>query len=87
MFFIAHGVVRLSREESGAARDIATLMAGDFFGEGALAGELYPVTAMAVTQCSLYSLELVDLQIAMESNPAIRQALAGAEQRSFRPLA
>jgi len=87
MFFIAHGVVRLSREENGAARDIATLMAGDFFGEGALAGEPYPATAMAMTPCSLYSLELVDLQIAVESNPAIRQALAGAEQRSFRPLA
>jgi CPA1 family monovalent cation:H+ antiporter len=87
MFFIAHGVVRLSRDENDAARDIATLMAGDFFGEGVLAGKTYRATATAMTPCSLYSLELVDLQIAVESNPAIRQALAGAEQRSFRPLA
>jgi CPA1 family monovalent cation:H+ antiporter len=83
MFFIAHGVVRLSREENGVARDIATLMAGDFFGEGALAGEPYRATATAMTPCALYSLERVDLQIAIESNPAIREALQKVLQASL----
>jgi CPA1 family monovalent cation:H+ antiporter len=76
MYFIAHGVVRLSREENGASRDMATFMAGDFFGEGALlGGEPYGATATAVTRCSLYRLERMDLEVAIANSPIIREAL------------
>ncbi|HKV40556.1 MAG TPA: cyclic nucleotide-binding domain-containing protein, partial [Blastocatellia bacterium] len=80
MFFIARGVVRLTRENNGASRDIATLMAGDFFGETALLpGEPYIDAATAVTPCSLYRLERVDLEVAMANDPIVRRALEKLE--------
>src|SRR5262249_25967064 len=33
MYFIAHGVVRLSREGQGGSDDVATFIAGDYFGD------------------------------------------------------
>ena len=76
MYFIAHGVVRLSREDNGAERDVATFVAGDFFGEDALlGGKPYSATATAVTPCSLYRLERMDLDVAIANSPIIREAL------------
>jgi monovalent cation:H+ antiporter, CPA1 family len=76
MYFISHGVVRVSREDHGASRDLATLMAGDFFGEAALlGGEPRNATVTAVTECSLYKLHRDDLEVAMATQPAIRKAL------------
>jgi len=81
MFFISHGVVRVSREDNGVSRDIATLMAGDFFGETALLlGEPRNATVSAVTECSFYKLHRDDLEVAMATQPAIRKAL-GEESR------
>jgi CPA1 family monovalent cation:H+ antiporter len=76
MYFIARGVVRLSRDGHGADHDIATFMAGDFFGEDALLrGEPYDATATAVTPASLYRLERGDLDVAIANSPIIREAL------------
>jgi len=76
MFFINHGVVRVSREDHDVSRDLATLMAGDFFGEAALlSGEPRNATATAVTDCTFYKLHRDDLEVAMATQPAIRKAL------------
>src|SRR5207244_3779414 len=36
LYLVARGVIRVSRQDGGSTRDLATLMAGDFFGETAL---------------------------------------------------
>src|SRR5262249_9468777 len=77
MYFIAHGVVRVSRVEHGMSRDLATMMAGEFFGETALLSvhQLRTATVTAVTPCTLYKLHRDDLSVAMATQPAIRTAL------------
>jgi CPA1 family monovalent cation:H+ antiporter len=77
MYFIAHGVVRVARAEHGKARDLATMMAGEFFGEAALLSGRQPrnATVTAVTPCTLYRLHRDDLRVAMAMQPAIRKAL------------
>ena len=77
MYFIAHGVVRVTRAEHGESRDLATMMAGEFFGEAALLGERQPrnATVTAVTPCTLYRLHRNDLRVAIAMQPAIRKVL------------
>jgi CPA1 family monovalent cation:H+ antiporter len=77
MYFIAHGVVRVSRVEHGVSRDLATMMAGEYFAEAALlsARQLRTATVTAVTPCTLYKLHRDDLSVAMATQPAIRTAL------------
>jgi CPA1 family monovalent cation:H+ antiporter len=77
MYFIAHGVVRVSRAEHGVSRDLATMMAGEFFGEVALLHDRQPrnATVTAVTPCTLYRLHRDDLRVVMATQPAIRKAL------------
>ena len=76
MYVIAHGVVRVSREAQGMSRDLATLMAGEFFGEVALLSqEPHMATVTTVTPCTLYKLHRDDLNVAMATQPAIRKAL------------
>ena len=86
MYFIAHGVVRVSREEHGVWRDLATMMAGEFFGEVALLSGRQPrnATVTAVTHCTLYKLHRSDLEVAMAMQPAIRKAL---EEESHKRIA
>jgi CPA1 family monovalent cation:H+ antiporter len=83
MYFIAHGVVRVSRVERGVSRDLATMMAGEFFGEVALLHGRQPrnATVTAVTQCLLYRLHRHDLQVVMAMQPAIRKALEAESQK------
>ena len=77
MYFIAHGLVRVSREEHGVSRDLATIKAGEFVGETALLSDRQPrnATVTAVTPCTLYRLHRDDLRVAMETQPAIRAVL------------
>ena len=76
MYFISHGVVRVSREDQHVSRDLAMLMAGDLFGETALlSSEPRNATVTAVTECTLYGLHRDDLEVAMATQPAIRKAL------------
>lgn len=57
LYLIVHGVIRVSRLEPGYDKDVATLMAGDFFGEEALWQSISPTTTYrTVTPCSVYEL-------------------------------
>ena len=62
LYLIARGVVRVTREHEGVTHDIATLMAGEFFGEMALLhGGARRATCRAVTPCALYELRREDV--------------------------
>lgn len=83
MYFVKHGTLRASQLPEGphqtlpdADREVAMLIAGDWFGEEAiLDGRSYDVTVRAATACSLYVLGRVELDVAMGNNPAILKAL------------
>jgi CPA1 family monovalent cation:H+ antiporter len=80
LFLVARGVVRVTREDDGHAIDLASLMAGDFFGEMALLhGMARTDTCRAVTPCALYELARADLDAVIETCPAISEALASAD--------
>ena len=82
MYIIARGVARVCREADGQSRDLATLLAGDFFGEIALlSNENRTASVRAVTPCSLFELSREDLHALMDRHPAIRQSLEAAEAR------
>jgi Na+:H+ antiporter len=82
LFLVARGVVRVSRKDGGLSRDLATLMAGDFFGEMALLhGTPRTATCQAVTPCALYELKRSDLDAVRAACPAMQQALEEADRR------
>ncbi len=82
LFLLARGVVRVVRQEGGESRDLATLMAGDFFGEMALLhGARRTATCRAVTPCALYELRRDDLEAVRGAAPGIRDALEEADRR------
>lgn len=81
MYLIARGVVRVSREDDGEERDLATLFAGDFFGEMALlTGEPRTATCRAVTPCVVYRLKRSDFDAVRAAHPSIQAALAETER-------
>ncbi|MCM3904919.1 MAG: cation:proton antiporter [Pyrinomonadaceae bacterium] len=82
LYIIARGVVRISRRDGNDWRHLATLMAGNFFGEAALM-ERRPrnATVTAMTPCSLYKLRRKDLEVVIEVYPNIRRALEQENQR------
>ena len=81
MFLIARGVVRVSRVDNGDSRDLATLMAGDFFGEMALLHrDPRTATVRAITPSSLYELRRDDLDEVIEKYPDMRSALEEADR-------
>ena len=78
---MARGVVRVTRQDGGIERDLATLMAGDFFGEMTLLhGGTRTATCRAVTACALYELRRDDLETVLIRSPAIREALEEADR-------
>lgn len=82
LYIIARGVVRISRGEGNEWQDLATLMAGNFFGEAALLDHRpRNATVTAITPCSLYRLGRKNLETVIEVYPNIRRAL---EQESLR---
>jgi CPA1 family monovalent cation:H+ antiporter len=82
LYIIARGVVRISRREDNLWRHIASLMAGNFFGEGALLDHRpRNATATAMTPSSLYVLRRKDLEILAELYPNIRHALERENER------
>ncbi len=87
LFLIARGVVRISHEDNGKSHDLATLMAGDFFGEMALLHDA-PRTAnvQTVTPCTLYTLKRTDVEQAMQKWPSIRSALEEADRQRQQTL-
>ena len=87
MFFIGRGVVRVLADGNagGATRELATLMAGDFFGEMALLDDTpRSATCRAATACALYELDRRGVQTAVAVCPTLGERLeqAARERRS-----
>lgn len=87
LFLIGRGVVRVTvRGEHGeATRPVATLLAGDFFGEMAVLGAaLRSATVTTATDAVLYELRRDDLETALDACPTMRQVLrtVSEERRS-----
>jgi CPA1 family monovalent cation:H+ antiporter len=77
LFLIGRGVVRVLRD----GQNVATLLAGDFFGEAALlSGKPRNATVRAVTHCSLYELKRKDVDQLEQLRPVIRSALENANR-------
>lgn len=76
LFLIARGVIRVVKEIDGESVELATLVAGEFFGEMALLlREPRNATCRAVTPCALYELKRDDLDEIQSACPAIKDAL------------
>jgi monovalent cation:H+ antiporter, CPA1 family len=85
MFLIGRGVVRVSVGGGGTGQvPIATLLAGEFFGEMAvLSANPRTATVTAVTHCTLYELTRTDLEAIALLAPTVDQILeATAAERS-----
>jgi len=68
--------------------DVATLMAGDFFGEMALLrGEPRTATCRAVTPCVLYELKRTDFDAVRKASPGLQAAIEEVEKRRRAELA
>jgi CPA1 family monovalent cation:H+ antiporter len=78
IFLIARGIANVSLTEDGESRKLATLYAGDFFGESALLHDTpRNATATAATPCSMYELKRSELDKICADYPEIR---AGVEK-------
>jgi len=76
MYFIVRGVVRISLTAADEERDLATMIAGDFFGEIALLENCTrTATCRAITPCALYELTRKDFEIIIAANPSIYDAV------------
>lgn len=88
LFLIARGVVAVLVAVDGEpSRRVATLHAGDFFGEIALlTAERRSATVQAVTDCQLYELSRRDVEAAAATMPGVKEALerASRERRGRR---
>jgi CPA1 family monovalent cation:H+ antiporter len=82
LYLVARGVVRVSVQEGDTRKDIATLMAGDFFGEMALLhGGPRTADCQAVTPCALYELRRDDVMALRDTCPAMQEALEEADRQ------
>lgn len=76
LFLIARGVIRVVKKVDGETVELATLVAGEFFGEMALLlREPRTATCRAVTPSALYELKREDLDEIQSACPAIKEAL------------
>ena len=76
MFLIARGIANLLVQDEKDINQVATLYAGDFFGEAALLHRTpRNATAMAATPCSLYVLSRKDLDRIGDLHPNILYAI------------
>lgn len=79
MYFISRGVIRLSKSIKGQPVDIATLLAGDYFGMVTVEKAApYPVSCTAVTPCALAQLNLKSLKKILPHCPVFHKALQQA---------
>lgn len=79
IYLILRGVVRVIKDINGEEVELATLMAGDFFGEMALLSDIKrTASCKAVTPCILYTLDRKDFETVKEEFPSIRRALEHA---------
>ncbi len=76
LFLIMRGVVRIIHEEKDKKIEVATLLAGDFFGEMALLHrEPRTATVQAKTLCVIYELESRNFKEIIKQHPSIQVAL------------
>ena len=81
MFLIARGIANVEIDDSEGLAQVATLYAGDFFGESALLhGTPRNATARAATPCSLYVLSRKNLDKIFQLYPDIRQTVEAIDQ-------
>ncbi|MBL6692108.1 MAG: cation:proton antiporter, partial [Pseudomonadales bacterium] len=81
MFLIARGIANVEIEDNGVRNHVATLYAGDFFGESALLHSApRNATAIAATPCSLYELNRADLDKICDRFPRIREAVEDVDR-------
>ena len=82
LFLVARGVIRVSRQEGGVNRDLATLIAGEFFGEMALLhGIRRTATCRAMTPCALSELRRDDIDVVRRVCPEFQRALEEADRQ------
>ncbi len=87
LYLIVRGVVRVSRETNGELHDLATLIAGDFFGEMALLhGAPRAATCYAVTPTAVYELRRKDFDEVCRVCPSIQAALEKADKERRKEL-
>lgn len=80
LYLLARGQVQISRGDGQQQQSIATLSAGDFFGEMALLHDAQrTATVTTLTPTTLYRLKRRDLEKAMRDHPGIRTALEQAD--------
>ena len=76
MYFIINGEVSIYRGEGSSREDIATLKAGDTFGEmGILSDQPRTASAEAKTEIYLYTLERSDVDVILQNNPELKAKL------------
>ncbi len=81
MFLIARGIANVSVEDGDESKQVATLYAGDIFGESALLHQTpRNATATAATPCSCYELKRVDLMKIFDEYPEIRKAVEAVDK-------
>jgi CRP-like cAMP-binding protein len=75
VFYIKEGKVKLTvLSKQGKEAVVAILGAGDFFGEGCLAGQSVRMgTAVAMSVCSITRLEKADVILALHDEPAFSE--------------
>ena len=82
LFLIARGVIRVEVATETGQEPVATLVAGDFFGEMAvLHGQPRTATCRAVTPCAIYELRRADFERIAEQSPGLREAVERIERR------
>ena len=82
LFMVARGVIRVTRQGGGVTRDLATLIAGEFFGEMALLhGTPRSATCRAMTPCALYELRRDDMDVVRGVCPEMQRALETADRK------
>ena len=82
LFMVARGVIRVSRQVGGVTRDLATLIAGEFFGEMALLhGTPRSATCRAMTPCALYELRRDDMDVVRGVCPEMQRTLEEADRK------
>jgi len=87
LYLIARGVIRVSIKIKGEERDVATMIAGDFFGEMALLNRApRTATIRAITPCVLYELRKKDFDAIRKSCPAIEKTLVETGKRHHEEL-
>ncbi len=81
MFLIARGIANVYVRRGIAEEQIATLYAGDFFGEAAvLHAQPRNATARAATPCTLYEFKKLDLDELCSNYPSIQAAVEAIDR-------